>query len=135
MTPEKQFRGTWTVLRSSFDDAVARLPAVLQAEGFGIITQIDIQATLKAKIGVDFRRYRIFGACNPKFAHEALQGNPNVGLLLPCNVVIYERDDHKAVLGVIDPVLQLGADHDESFAPLAKAVGEGLMRAAAALDA
>ena len=135
MTTEKDFRGTWTVLRSSFDDAVAKLPEALQAEGFGVITQIDMQATLKAKIGVDFRRYRIFGACNPKFAHEALQGDAHVGLLLPCNVVLYENDEKKAVLGVIDPVLQLGADHDARFAPLAKEIGDRLTRAAAALDA
>lgn len=126
-------RGTWRQLKISFDDAVTRLPEVLQAEGFGVITQIDFQQTFKAKLGVDFRRYRQFGACSPTFALQALVADPHVGLLLPCNVVIYERDDQKAVLGVIDPMAQLGAS-DGHLGEIAKTISERLGRVADALD-
>lgn len=125
-------RGSWRLLDVGFDAAVSRLPEVLQSEGFGVITQIDLQQTFKAKLGVDFRRYRIFGACNPTFAFQALVTDPHVGLLLPCNVVLYERDDNVAVLGVIDPVAQLGAS-DGHLNELAKNIRERLDRAAAAL--
>ena len=127
-------RGSWKQLKIGFDDAAARLPEVLQAEGFGVITQIDLQQTFKAKLGIDFRRYRIFGACNPSFALQALLADPHVGLLLPCNVVLYERDDKAAVLGVIDPVQQLGAS-DGHLGEIAKTIGERLDRVAKNLDA
>jgi uncharacterized protein (DUF302 family) len=127
-------RGTWKKLEIGFDDAVARLPEVLQAEGFGVVTQIDLQQTFKAKLGIDFRRYRIFGACNPSFALQALVADPHVGLLLPCNVVLYERDDKATVLGVIDPMQQLGAS-DGHLGDLAKTIGERLERVATALAA
>lgn len=133
MTSEVASRGTWKQLKIGFDAAVARLPEVLQAEGFGVITQIDLQQTFKAKLGIDFRRYRIFGACNPSFALEALVADPHVGLLLPCNVVLYERDDKAAVLGVIDPLQQLGAS-DGHLGELAKTIGERLERVAEMLD-
>src|SRR5579859_6001230 len=107
-------RGTWHELKIGFDEVLARLPEALQGEGFGIITQIDIQETFKAKLGVDFRRYRIFGACNPSFAHTALQKDPRVGVLLPCNVVLYEKDDGKAVIGAVDPMKTLGASGGSS---------------------
>jgi uncharacterized protein (DUF302 family) len=99
----------WKTLGKNFDDALAALPPALKEEGFGVITEIDMQATLKNKLGVESRRYRILGACNPKFAHEATGQDPHIGLLLPCNVVLYEEDDGKAVLGIVDPVAQLGA--------------------------
>jgi len=127
-------RGMWKQLDIGFDDAVGRLPEVLQAEGFGVITQIDLQQTFKAKLGIDFRRYRIFGACNPSFALQALVADPHVGLLLPCNVVLYERDDKATVLGVIDPMQQLGAS-DGHLGELAKTIGERLERVAKTLDA
>lgn len=131
---EAAYRGTWRPLRVSFDAAVARLPEALQAEGFGVITHIDIQQTLKAKLGVDFRRYRIFGACNPKLALEALQTDPCVGLLLPCNVVVFEKDDRTAMLGIIDPMQQLGGG-DEGLGHVARTIGERLARVATSLDA
>ncbi len=128
-------RGHWRELRISFDEAVARLPEALQAEGFGILTQIDVQQTLKAKLGIDFRRYRIFGACNPPFARQALETDPHVGLLLPCNVVLYERDDKTAVLGIIDPIAQLGASEAPRLAGLAQSVDEKLRRVMNTMDA
>jgi len=126
-------RGAWKRLKIGFDEAAARLPDALQGEGFGVITQIDLQQTFKAKLGIDFRRYRIFGACNPSFALQAVVADPHVGLFLPCNVVLYERDDKTAILGVIDPMQQLGAS-DGHLADVAKAIGERLQRVARALD-
>lgn len=110
MTTEKEHGlGHWKNLSIGFEEAVARLPEALKKEGFGIITQIDIQETFKAKLGLDFRRYRIFGACSPSFAHMALSKDPRVGVLLPCNVVLYEKDDGKVVVGAVDPMETLGA--------------------------
>lgn len=129
-------RGQWKDLSISYEDALARLPEALKSEGFGIITQIDIQETFKAKLGVDFRRYKIFGACNPSFAHKALLMDPRVGVLLPCNVVLYEKDDGKAVVGAVDPMQTLGASGQaSSLNDLAREVNARLERALAALPA
>ena len=132
--PENAHRGTWRALRVSFDSAVARLPEALQSEGFGVITQIDLQQTFKAKLGVDSNRYRIFGACNPQFALKAVATDPRAGLLLPCNVVIFERDDGIAMLGIVDPVRQLDAP-DGPLSDIAHEIGERLARVAQKLDA
>jgi len=104
-----QTPGHWKDLSISYEEALVRLPEALKKEGFGVITQIDMQETLKAKLGVDFPRYRIFGACNPTLAHTALLKDPRVGVLLPCNVVLYEKDDGKVVVGAVDPMQTLGA--------------------------
>jgi uncharacterized protein (DUF302 family) len=120
-------RGTWRELKIGFDSAVELLPPALQAEGFGVITQIDLQQTFKTKLGADFRRYRIFGACNPAFALKAVEADPRAGLLLPCNVVLFERDDRACMLGIIDPVRQLDATHGP-LAELARQVAERLER-------
>ncbi|HEY3253723.1 MAG TPA: DUF302 domain-containing protein [Polyangiaceae bacterium] len=130
---EPAHRATWRALRASFEAATERLPQALQAEGFGIITQIDLQQTFKAKLGVDFRRYRIFGACNPAFALNAVQFDPRAGLLLPCNVVLFERDDGVAMLGIVDPVQQLDAPSGP-LAELAREIGARLIRVAQSLD-
>ncbi len=92
-----------------FDQALERVPELLKGEGFGVLTQIDVQATLKEKLGVDWRRYRILGACNPSLAHRALSAIPEVGVLLPCNVAIYERDDGKVVVRAVDPMQTIAA--------------------------
>ena len=131
---ENAHRGTWRALRVNFGSALARLPEALQAEGFGVITQIDLQQTFKAKLGVDSRRYRIFGACNPQFALKAVATDPRTGLLLPCNVVLFERDDGIAMLGIIDPVQQLNAP-EGPLADIAREIGERLARVAQKLDA
>src|SRR5215471_13884003 len=90
-------------LRATYDEALVRVPEALKSEGFGVLTEIDIQGTLKQKLGVDFRRYKILGACNPPFAHQALSEDLAAGLLLPCSVVIYEGDDRRAVVIAVDP--------------------------------
>ena len=99
--------GIHTDLKLPFAEAVQKTREALQVEGFGVLTQIDVQATLKQKINVDFRRYTILGACNPTLAHRALLANLNVGLLLPCNVVVYEDGDG-SVVAAVDPVETLG---------------------------
>jgi len=97
------------VLSSRYDDVLARLPEVLKSEGFGVLTEIDVQATMKAKLGVDFRRYKILGACNPPLAHQALTIDLQVGAMLPCNVVVWENDEGKTVVAAIDPMKTFAA--------------------------
>lgn len=92
-----------------FDEAVRRATEALKQEGFGIITEIDVKQTLKAKIGVDFRNYRILGACNPKLAYEALQIEDKVGTMLPCNVVVQEIGSTRTEIAAIDPVASMQA--------------------------
>ena len=92
-----------------FDEAVRRTTEVLKKEGFGIITEIDVKQTLKAKIGVDFRNYRILGACNPKLAYEALQLEDKIGTMLPCNVVVQEIGNNQTEIAAVDPVASMQA--------------------------
>lgn len=92
-----------------FDEAVRRTTEALKREGFGIITEIDVKEILKAKIGVDFRNYRILGACNPKLAHEALQLEDKIGTMLPCNVVVQEIGSDRTEVAAIDPVASMQA--------------------------
>jgi uncharacterized protein (DUF302 family) len=117
--------GNWKTLTSTFDDAYAALPAALSAEGFGVVSQIDLGETIKNKIGKDVGRYRIVGACNPGFAYDAVTREPRVGVMLPCNVVLYEKDG-QVVLGTIDPMQAVGSV--EALAPLAKEVSARLGR-------
>ena len=86
-----------------YDQAVVRTKAVLQEQGFGILSEIDIKAKLKEKLDVDFKRYMILGACNPPLAYKALQAEPEIGLLLPCNVIVYEVDAKSSMVAAIDP--------------------------------
>jgi uncharacterized protein (DUF302 family) len=111
----------------SYDDVLAKLPDLLKAEGFGILTRIDVKATLKEKIGVDFKRYQILGACNPKFAHQALSTDESVGVLLPCNVVVYDRNGGGTTVRAIDP-MQTMAAADPRFAEVAGEVRSRLAR-------
>jgi uncharacterized protein (DUF302 family) len=105
--------GIRTTLKTSFEQAVQKTIDALKTEGFGVLTQIDVKTTLKEKINVDFRRYVILGACNPTLAHRALSANPDVGLLLPCNVTVQESGD-RIIVTAVDPVEMLGILKDDS---------------------
>lgn len=120
--------GIRKTLDLGFDEALARIPEALKAEGFGVLTEIDVQATLKKKLDVDFRRYRILGACNPPFAHRALQHSLDVGMLMPCNVIVYETDDRKTVVSAVDPMQTMAAQGDPAMRPLAAEVQQKLQR-------
>ena len=119
-------------LSQPFDAVLARLPEALKAEGFGVLTTIDVKDTLKKKIDVDFRRYTILGACNPKYAHQALSMSLDVGTLLPCNVVLYE-EGNGTVVRAVDPLRSIGALDDARFLALAKEVRGKLERVIAGL--
>ncbi len=120
-------------LDATYDEALARIPEALKAEGFGVLTEIDVQATFKQKLGADFRRYKILGACNPPFAHQALTMDLLAGLMMPCNVVVYETDDHKAHVFAVDPTQSAAASGNPQLAELASAVRDKLERALARL--
>ena len=116
-------------LGADFDDAVAQTRDALAAEGFGVITEIDVQKTLKTKIGVDFRRYLILGACNPALAYEALKLEANVGAMLPCNVVVQEIDGGGTEVSAIDPVASMQAIDNPELKVKARLVGDKLRSA------
>ena len=120
--------GIRKTLDVGFDEALARIPDALKAEGFGVLTEIDVQATLRKKLDADFRRYRILGACNPPFAYRALQHSLDVGMLMPCNVVVYETDDRKTVVSAVDPMQTMAAQGDEAIRPIAAEIRQKLQR-------
>jgi uncharacterized protein (DUF302 family) len=112
----------------SFEQAIVRVTEELQKEGFGVLTEIDVQATLKKKLDVDFRNYRILGACNPPFAHKALQAEPHIGLMLPCNVVVQEAENGGIIVSAIDPLMSMQAVENEALNDIAGQVKAKLQR-------
>ncbi len=112
-----------------FDEAEKRIREKLKENGFGILTEIDVQKTLKEKLGADMRRYKILGACNPPFAHKALSTETEIGLMMPCNVIVYEGKDGMVRVSAIDPLSAMGAIGIEALKPLAAQVREKLMKA------
>ena len=125
MTP-----GMEQALASGYDQALARIPEALKTEGFGVLTEIDVADML----GVDFRRYRILGVCNPLLAHEALQARLDVGVMLPCNVIVYEGHDGRAVVVAVDPMETAAARQDPRIRELAEVVRNKLQRVLAQLE-
>ncbi len=125
--------GFGTSVRGSFDEVVARVKAALGAEGFGVLTEIDVSATMRQKLGVDFPPYIILGACNPPLANRALETDREIGLLLPCNVVVYDAGEGEVAVSVMDPEAALGLAGDERIAPLAAEVKERMRRVVASL--
>lgn len=115
-----------------FQQAIDRVTEELKKEGFGVLTTIDVQDTLKKKINVDFKKYVILGACNPSFAHQALSADEEIGLLLPCNVIVYEKDG-STVVRVFDPMTMVRILENDSIVAVAKEVEARLRRVIAAV--
>lgn len=116
-----------------YEDAVPKVTAALKLEGFGVLTEIDVKSTLKAKLNVDFRKYVILGACNPPLAHKALTAELDIGLLLPCNVIVYEDGKGGSVVSAIDPVSALGIVDNPALKELADTVAAKLKKVVSSL--
>src|SRR5512145_2029242 len=112
----------------SFDEAILSVTEELKKERFGILTEIDVKATLKKKLDVDFRNYRILGACNPPFAHRALQAEPHIGLMLPCNVIVQDAGGGTCEIAAIDPLASMQAVDNAALRDVATEVGAKLAR-------
>jgi uncharacterized protein (DUF302 family) len=121
--------GLQVTLDLSMEEARARVTEALKAQGFGVLTEIDVKGTLKEKIGEDFRSYTILGACNPKLAHRALSTRLDVGLLLPCNVTLWETDDGRVTVSAVDPKPMLEVAGTPELAPVAEEARAGLLAA------
>ena len=112
----------------AFEEAVEKVTEELKKEGFGVLTEIDVQATLKKKLDVDFKKYRILGACNPPFAYKALQAENKIGAMLPCNVIVQELDDGKTEVAAVDPVASMQAVENEKLSDIANEIRAKLQR-------
>jgi len=117
-----------TVLDTSYENAISRVKGALKEEGFGVLTEIDVKATLKKKLDKNFRKYVILGACNPPYALRSLEADLDVGLLLPCNVIVYETDDKKSYVSAINPVFALEIIESERLRNIAEEVSVKLQK-------
>jgi uncharacterized protein (DUF302 family) len=124
--------GMRKTVAKGYDEVLARIPEALKAEGFGVLTRIDVKQTLKEKIGVDFRRYQILGACSPKYAHQALTTELGIGAMLPCSIAVWEEEGGKTTVNAVDPMQTIAAA-DPRLAPIAAEVRARLARALDAL--
>ncbi|MFZ2285206.1 MAG: DUF302 domain-containing protein [Lutibacter sp.] len=123
-----------TILNNiTFGEAIEKVTAELQKEGFGVLTEIDIKATLKKKLDVDFYNYRILGACNAPFAYKALKAEDKIGTMLPCNVIVQEKEPGIIEVSAINPIVSMQAVVNESLAPIAMEIGDKLKRVLANL--
>lgn len=125
--------GIGTDVDMSYDEAIEKVTEALKSEGFGVLTTIDVKETLKQKLDVDRSRYVILGACNPQFAHQALEAEPDIGLLLPCNVAVYEHDGRTRV-AAMDPEAALKLSGNPDVAPMAREVRERIERVIAQIS-
>jgi uncharacterized protein (DUF302 family) len=122
------------LLDISYEEAVSKVIEALKEEGFGVLTEIDVKSTLKKKLNVDFRKYVILGACNPPYAYQTLQTDLDVGLLLPCNVIVYETDEKKAYVSAINPIFALEVIKNDKLKKIAEEVSEKLKRVINRID-
>ena len=125
--------GIRVTLDVPYETAIEKATAALKEEGFGVLTEIDVKATLKKKLDVDFQRYIILGACNPKLAYQALQNEREIGLLLPCNVIVYETDEGQSTVSIVDPMSMMGVVESDSLKIVADQAREKLTRVAKSL--
>lgn len=116
------------IVNYTFEDSIAKVTDELKKEGFGILTEIDVQETLKKKLDVEFRRYKILGACNPPNAYKALQAEENIGVLLPCNVIVQEKEDGKVQVSAVNPMESMQAVKNDALGEVALEVTEKLKR-------
>ncbi|MDO8992289.1 DUF302 domain-containing protein [Daejeonella sp.] len=116
------------ILNTDFDSAISRVTDELKKEGFGVLTEIDVKETFKKKLDVDFRKYRILGACNPNFAFEAIKSEDKVGTMLPCNVIVQEHEDGRIEVSAVDPIASMMAIKNDSLGEVASAVSGKLRR-------
>lgn len=133
MNTASQQLGITVELATDYDTAMTRVTEALKAEGFGVLTEIDVKATLKKKLDVDFRRYAILGACNPPLAYRALTVQPEIGLMLPCNVTVAETDDGHTQVSLVDPMAMMGFLNSDGLADIAQEAQARLERVAEAL--
>jgi len=112
---EKTSYGFWKTVNLGFEEAITKVTEELKKEGFGILTEIDVTATFKNKLDVDFKPYKILGACNPPNAYKALQAEEQIGLMLPCNVIVYVDDNDKTNVAAVDPIASLKAVENDSL--------------------
>ena len=112
----------------NFDEAIEHATNELKKEGFGVLTEIDVQATLKKKIDVDFKKYKILGACNPHFAHKALSSEDKIGLMLPCNVIVQEHENGEVEVSAVDPIASMIAVKNDALGNIATEVQSKLKR-------
>lgn len=125
--------GFQCTLNLSYEEAISKVTDALKAEGFGVLTSIDVQKTMKEKLNADFRKYVILGVCNPPLAHQALSARPEIGLLLPCNVIVYEEGD-QTMVSIIDPLSMMNFIQDSNLDGIAKEAYRRLQRVAATLE-
>ncbi len=116
------------IIGGAFESAVTRVREELKKEGFGVLTDIDVKDTMKKKLNVDFRNYRILGACNPPFAHRALLAEDKIGTMLPCNVIVQEIEKGKVEIAAVDPAASMAAVENEALAEIAGKVRDSLKR-------
>jgi len=115
-------------LETSFDDAVEKVTAALFAEGFGVISEVDLHEKLRLKLGVDFKKYRILGACNPAYSYKALQAEDKIGVMLPCNVLVIEQGDNKIEIAAVNPADAMMSVQNETVSQIAAEVGDKLRK-------
>jgi uncharacterized protein (DUF302 family) len=131
---EQRKYGLFVHTRKSYEEVLAATKDALKAEGFGVLTEIDVKETMKQRLGVDFRRYDIIGACNPPLAHQALSEELDIGLLLPCNVVVYEDEAGGCTVAALDPEQMMGVTGNAALGRVAAEAKERLTRALNAVE-